>query len=56
MLGEDYLYDGKYDNLLFFYTWNYYVIQEHYKNNTSNSFRKIKNYIKYEAKAESTAN
>ena len=28
--GKDYVYDGKYDNLLYYYTFNYNIIQERY--------------------------
>ncbi|EAR85600.1 DTW domain protein (macronuclear) [Tetrahymena thermophila SB210] len=46
-ISQNYVYDGKYDNLMFFYHWQYEMIQNHYKYKTSNTFRKIKDYIKY---------
>eukprot|EP00826_Nyctotherus_ovalis_P036244 TRINITY_DN319_c0_g1_i11.p1 TRINITY_DN319_c0_g1~~TRINITY_DN319_c0_g1_i11.p1 ORF type:complete len:256 (-),score=86.80 TRINITY_DN319_c0_g1_i11:186-953(-) len=40
-------YDGKYDNLLYFYTYNYNIIQERYINEKK-EFTRIPNYIKGE--------
>lgn len=41
-------YDGKYDNLLYFYAYNYALIQNEYKKGQKKekNFRKIKGYIK----------
>eukprot|EP01103_Thecamoeba_quadrilineata_P011260 TRINITY_DN2650_c0_g1_i1.p1 TRINITY_DN2650_c0_g1~~TRINITY_DN2650_c0_g1_i1.p1 ORF type:complete len:181 (+),score=21.98 TRINITY_DN2650_c0_g1_i1:381-923(+) len=40
-------YDGEYDNLLFYYSYFYSVIQQHYKSNPARPFTHIKGYIKY---------
>jgi hypothetical protein len=47
---SEYAYDGKYDNLLYFYAYNYALIQNEYKKGQKKNrdFRKIKGYIKEE--------
>ncbi|KAL7712383.1 tRNA-uridine aminocarboxypropyltransferase 1 [Entamoeba marina] len=41
-------YNHEVDDLLYFYCYNYYKIQSHYKNNPDLSFTHIENYIKYD--------
>lgn len=40
-------YDGRYDNLLWFYTYNFHLIQQEYTigHNKDKDFKKIANYI-----------
>lgn len=50
-------YDGKYDNLLYFYGYNYALIQNEYKKGLKKDrqFKEIKGYIKDEEKPEAKA-
>jgi hypothetical protein len=41
-------YDARYDNLLFYYSFMYSLIQDYYKTNQEKTFRKIPGYIHYD--------
>lgn len=42
-------YQGELDNLLWYFAFNYSVVQQHYRDHPELRFRKIKDYIKYDS-------
>lgn len=55
--GDYKKYDGKYDNLLYYYVFNYQLIQREYKEGSKKDreFWKMKGYIKGKDQTEKAA-
>lgn len=41
------VYNGEYDDLLFYYIFMYNMIQENYQSDPQKKFKRIENYIQY---------
>ena len=51
MCSSDPEYRGEVDDLLWYFSFNYDVVQQFYKDRPEMTFRRIKDYIKYDAAA-----